>query len=95
MSAVVFRNKQVGPYTVTELPMRLHLQVLKDFPDGGLERASGYLGYAVSNGTGEPIGRDAVLELPPAWFNQLMDAYMQVSQRIDLGTGEALAEGNA
>jgi hypothetical protein len=81
--AVNFRTTQVGQFTVRELPMRLHLRVIKDHPEGGVERAAGYLGHAVSNGSAEPLGLEAVLDMPPALFNQLMDAYMEVTRRYD------------
>lgn len=98
-AGIHFRTAGVGPFTVTELPMRLHLKVLQDYPEPGIDRAAGYLGHAVSNGSGEPIGRDAVLELPAALFNQLMDAYMDVSRRTVDQPGQDAegsgAEGNA
>ncbi|SCK49021.1 hypothetical protein VAR608DRAFT_4872 [Variovorax sp. HW608] len=96
---VVFRSQRVGDFVVHELSMRLHLQVMKDYPEPGIERAAGYLGHAVSNGTGEPIGRDAVLDLPPALFNELMEAYTEVSKRYETQPEgkqpEGSAEGNA
>lgn len=92
---VNFRSKQVDDFTVTELSMRLHLLVLKECPQAGIERAAGYLGYAVTNGSAQPIGRDAALELPPALFNELMDAYMEVSKRYEQPQQDASKEGSA
>lgn len=77
---IELRSKQVGPYTVRELPMRETMRILNQFRDSDDREARGaaMLGASVSNGTGEPMG-ESVLDLGTGLYQLLMSAYAEVT----------------
>lgn len=85
------REKKVGPYTVRELPMRETMRVLAEYPEGGSMRGAALLGAAVFNGSGQPLG-DAVMDLGTGLYQMLMEAYSDVSGRMEFPEDD---QGNA
>ena len=92
MATLELREKTVGPYTVRELPMRATMRILDEHPEGGSLRSAAMLGAAVYNGSGEPLGMDAVLDLGTGLYQMLMEAYSEVSGKLDFPEDE---RGNA
>jgi hypothetical protein len=84
---IALREKVVGPYTVRELSMRDTMRVLANHPEGDAERGPALLGAAVFNGTGEPLGT-AVLDLGTGLYQMLMEAYNEVTGRLEFTAGE-------
>ena len=93
MALPALREKKVGPFTVRELSMRKNLECVRTHADNS-ERSIAMLGQAVYNGSGEPIGTEAVLDLGVGWFNTLSEALREVSERPAAPDEEARAEGN-
>lgn len=88
---IALREKKVGPYTVRELPMRETMRVLDAHPEGGTKRGMALLGAAVFNGSGQPLG-DAVADLGTGLYQMLMEAYGEVSGRMEFPEDD---QGNA
>jgi hypothetical protein len=84
--AIELRSKQVGPYTVRELPMRETIKILDAF-EGSTDkqaRAAAMLGASVTNGTGAPLG-DSVLDLGTGLYQLLMAAHSEVTSAPEFG----------
>lgn len=87
---IALRERRVGPFTVRELPMRETMRILADYPAASADRGAAMLGAATFNGSAEPLGL-AVLDLGTGVYQQLMEAFQEVSGRMEFPED---AEGN-
>lgn len=72
-------ERKVGAYTVKELSLRQLMDLQEQHPEGGKAMTVAMMGAMVHNGTGQPIGADAALDLPARVAMKLQAAVTELT----------------